>query len=56
MKAWLFLLTLSLAALTLPACHTASHVVEGAADEGAHAISKTGSAVAHGVRKVERQF
>jgi hypothetical protein len=56
MKTLVAVLCLSLAALFLPACHTAHHAAYGAVDEADHAVEKTSHAVHHGVRKVERHL
>lgn len=49
-----FLLVLALGSLTFgTACRTTKHAVEDTEDLGAHAVHKTGHAVAHGVQKAE---
>ncbi len=37
-------------------CTTARHTAEGATDVAAHAVEKTGHAVAHGAEKVENNL
>lgn len=45
-----------LAAASLTACHTAHEAVEGTTEVAAHAVQKTGHAVAHGAQKVEKHL